>query len=263
MNSRDSDRKSIVTTRSCGPVTWRGGRVNPPHVVLGICFTAALLLAELSVAAAPQSSAPPEPAQQQANDDQVLEEIVVEGRRALRKPQAILDWMARIVGQFTVTGNVDLRGHSGTDLLDAQGRSTCVGLGPGPAVQCELSIRWPEARGIDGEKIVGGVSTLDPAMMVFGFEPNRIGIRHMLVGNDGIADGAMGYLLSGDTLVTRAKCGGVAGTCERMVQVTAEPDAQTVRVRIEMQIDLRKAVTIAFDMHRVPGSPSRVYPGSR
>jgi hypothetical protein len=221
-----------------------------------------LLLAEHSTAAA-QSPPPSAPAQQQANADEVLEEIVVEGRRPVRKPQAILDWMARLVGEFTVAGKVDLHGHSESDLLDMQGRSTCVGLGPGPAVQCELRIRWPETLGHGGEAIAGGVSHLDPAMMLFGFEPNRIGIRHMLVGNDGIADGAMGYLLSGDTLVTRAKCGGIAGTCERVVRVTAEPDAQTVRMQIETQIDLRKAVTIAFVMRRVPGSPSVVYPGVR
>lgn len=253
-----------AATRSCAPPTWLGGRVNAlEHVARGICFTAVLLFAEHSAAAAPQSPAPPEPARQQADADEVLEEVVVDGRRPVRKPQAILDWMARLVGEFTVAGKVDLHGHSEADLLDVQGRSTCVGLGPGPAVQCELRIRWPEARGSGGEEMAGGVSNLDPAMMVFGFEPNRIGIRHMLVGSDGIADGAMGYLLSGDTLVTRAKCGGVAGACERMVQVIAEPDAQTVRMRIEVQIDLRKAVTIAFVMHRVPGSPSRVYPGMR
>jgi hypothetical protein len=233
------------------------------HVVRGICFTAVLLLAEHSVAAAPQSPAPPEPAQQQADADEVLEEITVDGRRPVRKPQAILDWMARLVGQFTIVGKVDLHGHSETDLLDLQGRSICVGIGPGPAVQCELSIRWPEARGHGGEKIAGGVSNLDPAMLMFGFEPNRIAIRHMLVGSDGIADGARGYLLSGDTLATRARCGGVTGTCERVVRITAEPDAQTVRMQIEIQIDLRKAATIAFVMRRVPGSPSRVYPGAR
>lgn len=253
-----------AATRSCAPPTRIGGRMNAlEHVARSICFTAVLFLAEHSVAAAPQSLEPTDSARQQGDTDEILEEVVVDGRRPVRKPQAILDWMARLVGEFTVAGKVDLHGHSDTDLLEAEGRSICVGLGPGPAVQCELSIRWPEARGHGGEEITGGVSNLNPAMMVFGFEPNRIGIRHMLVGNDGIADGGRGYLLSGDTLVTRAKCGGIAGTCERTVQVTAAPDAQTVRVRIEMQIDLQKAVTVAFVMNRVAGSPSRVYPGMR
>ena len=170
--------------------------------------------------------------------------------------------MARLVGQFTVDGKVDLHGRSETDLLDLQGRSTCVGMGPGPALQCQLASGGRSA-GDRWETIVGGVSNLNPRDDAFGFEPNRIGIRHMLVGNDGIADGAMGYLLSGDTLVTHSKCGGVAGTCSRVVRGTAEPDAQTVRMEIEMQIDLRKAVTITFVMHRVPGSPSMVYPGLR
>jgi hypothetical protein len=253
-----------AATRSCASPTWIGRRVNAVELIARcIWFAAVLLLAKHATAAAPQSPAPPVRAPQQAGTDTELDEVVVEGRRALRKPQAILDWMARLVGQFTVDGKVDLHGQSDTGVLNVQGRSTCVGLGPGPAVQCELRIRWPETRGKGGEVVAGGVSNLDPAMMMFGFEPNRIGIRHMLVGNDGIADGAMGYLLSGDTLVTRARCGGVAGICERVVRVTAEPDAQTVRVEIEMQVELRKAMTIAFEMHRVPGSPSMVYPGNR
>lgn len=262
MSSPRSRSRSIGVTRSCTPYGRIGGRVNArAQVMHGICVTAMLLLAQ--PAAAAQSPAPPAQSQPQTGTDQELDEVLVEGRRAVRKPQAILDWMARLVGQFTVDGKVDLHGNSEKGLLDLQGRSTCVGLGPGPAVQCELGIRWPEARGSGGEKIAGGISNLDPALMVFGFEPNRIGIRHMLVGNDGIADGAMGYLLSGDTLLTRARCGGIAGSCERTVSVTAEPDAQTVRVRIEVQIDLRKAVTIAFVMHRVTGAPSMMYPGSR
>jgi hypothetical protein len=247
-----------AATRSSAPLTWIVG-----PVVRSILFAALLLVAQQLVAAASQSPEPAVTAQKQPGDDEELDEVVVDGRRALRKPQAILDWMARLVGQFTVVGTVDLHGHSEAGLLDLQGHSTCVGLGPGPAVQCELRIRWPEARGKSREQIAGGVSNLDPAMMVFGFEPNRIGIRHMVVGNDGIADGAMGYLLPGDTLLTRAKCGGVAVNCERAVQVTAEPGGQTVRMQIEIQIDLRKAVTIAFVMQRVPGSPSIVYPGAR
>lgn len=45
--------------------------------------------------------------------------------------------------------------------------------------------------------------------------------------------------------------------------VKAEPDAQTVRMQIEMQINLRKAVTIGFVMRRVPGSPSMMCPSLR
>jgi hypothetical protein len=236
--------------------------IKRQRVLRSFVSMSVLLLAEHAAPAA-EASDPPEPTQRQTDADEVLDEIVVEGRRALRKPQAILDWMARLVGQFAVDGNVDLHGRSATDLLDVQGGSTCIGFGPGPAVQCELSIRWPEARGSGGESIPGGVSTLDRAMLTFGFEPNRIGIRHMLVGNDGMADGALGYLLSGDTLVARAKCGSVAGNCERVVRVTAEPDRKTVRMEISMEIDLRKAVTITFAMHRVPDSPSLVYPGAR
>lgn len=223
-----------------------------------LVFVAVLLLTRHWAFAAEPSTAQPTPVQQQGDTDEELDEIVVDGRRAVRKPQAILDWMARLVGQFTIDGKVDLHGHGEAGPLDLQGRSSCVGFGPGPAVQCELNVRWPDARGKAGEKVIGGVSNLDPAMMVFGFEPNRIGIRHMMVGNDGIAEGSMGYLLSGDTLVTRARCGGVSGACERVFSVTVEPDAQTVQMNIEIQVDQRRAATIAFVMRRVAGRTTQV-----
>jgi hypothetical protein len=223
-----------------------------PMVALVSAWT--LLLADQALAAVPES---PRLAAQE------LEEVLVDGRRPLRNTRAVLDWLARLVGQFSVDGRVDLHGRSEAGLLHVQGRSNCIALGSAPAVLCELNIRWPEVRGSDGESITGAISNLDPAILMFGFEFIHVGIHHMLVGNDGIADGALGYLLSEDTLVARAKCAGVVGACERVVRITAEPDAKAVRVEIEIQIDLRAAVTISFAMHRLPGSPSLVYPGAR
>lgn len=213
----------------------------------------AWLLADQALAAVPESL---------EISEQELDEVFVDGRRPIRKPGAVIDWLERLVGQFTVDGKVELHDVSETDLLDVQGRSVCIGLGYASAVLCELSIGWPTARSSDGTDIPGAVSNLNPAILMFGYEPIRVGIHHMLVGNDGIADGALGYLLSEDSLVARARCAGVKGGCERVVRVTAEPDAKTVRVEIEMEIDLRRVVTIAFAMHRIPGSQSLVYPGA-
>lgn len=192
-----------------------------------------------------------------------LDEILVEGRKPLRDAQQILNWMARLVGRFVVDGSVNLYGSSGSKTSQrVQGRTDCTGFGPGPAVYCVLKIRWPQALGPEGEALLGGVSNLNPASLMFGFEPNRIGIRYMLVDSAGIADAAQGYLLTGDTLVSRTKCVNVPGNCQRVVQITAEPDLKEVEMKIDLEVEASRAVSFRFVLHRVPGSPAVVMPGT-
>jgi hypothetical protein len=208
-----------------------------------------------------RSAGAPAPSATQAQPQQ-LDEILVEGRKPLRDAQKIFDWMARLVGQFIVEGSVHLHADGApSEPLQAHGRADCVGFGPAPGVLCELKIRWPEAKGPNGESLFGGASTLDPASMLFGFAPDRIGIHHMLADNSGIANEALGYLLSGDLLASRTKCVNVPRRCERVVQITAAPDRSSVEIKIELEVDYQKAASFTFLMRRVPGSPAVVFPG--
>jgi len=198
-----------------------------------------------------------------AQADEQLDEVVVSGTRlkSERNPQKVIDWMARLVGSFTFEGHVDLRGRgNAADLRPVQGTAICTGFGPAPAVQCELRVRWPEARGSNGEPIPGGLSYFDPAVIVYGFEPNRIGIRYMLVGSKGVSTSDLARLV-GDTLVSRKPCTDFPGDCQRLMRVTAAPDLRQVEMHIELQVDGVKALEYAFVMVRVPGSPSVVHPG--
>jgi hypothetical protein len=207
--------------------------------------------------------------------DEELDEIVVTARRAryvYQDPQIHFDWLARLVGEFTVEGYVDVNPRGGTrELLTAEGTVTCVGFGAAPGVQCDLHIRWPEKKSPDGSEIPGGTPTLDPAMMLFGFKENgynyRIGgfetseyaIKHTLVDNRGIFESGHGVYVGDDTVESKSHCSAVRVDCERMVRITASPDGQTVEMLIEVTIAEQKAVRYVFLMNRVPGSKAQVY----
>jgi hypothetical protein len=120
-------------------------------------------------------------------------------------------------------------------------------------------VRWPEALGPDGEEIPGGTSTLNPAVLLFGFDPATPGVSYVTVDSRGVVDTVVGRLTSPNVLRARSKCVAVAGNCERVARITVDPDLKTVRMNIDLVIDEQKAVSFVFIMKRVPGSTSVVY----
>jgi hypothetical protein len=216
--------------------------------------------------AASPANAPATPATQDSRPpDELLDEALVQGRlKPVSEPQKVIDWLARLVGRFTFEGLVDLHGKGDPeDQREILGSGDCVGFGPAPAVQCELKVRWPEVRGAAGEGIPGGISNLDPAMMLFGFEPDRIGIRYMLVDSKGIAEGALGMLITGDTLESRMPCVNMPAPCQRLTRITASPDLKTIRMQIDIERDGIKALGYSFVMQRLPASNAVVIRGGK
>jgi hypothetical protein len=189
-------------------------------------------------------------AEPEASPDQELDEILVEGQKPERNPEKYVEWLTRLVGRYVVDGSVDLHGAAGSEPRDVRGSGECIGFFPIRAVQCQLNLRWPEIRGPNGESLQGGISHLDPALILFGYDHDRIGIRHMLVGNDGIAEEAKGYLFLGRTLVSRNKCVNVPGNCQRVVRITADTDMKEVQVAIDLEVEYRTAASLRFVMHR-------------
>lgn len=203
---------------------------------------------------------------QEIPDDEVLDEVLVEGRRVEPRPRTFkelqkpFDWLARLVGEFDIDGSVDLRAQSRSgDLRNVSGRADCVGFGVGPGVQCDLRVRWQETKGPDGEDIPGGVSTLNPAVLLLGFEPVLPGVSYILVDNRGNADIAVGEMATVDTMVSRSRCVAIAGDCEQVMQITAGPDLESVEMKIDLRIKGETAVRFSFALHRVPGTVSVVY----
>jgi len=226
---------------------------------------AALALAASGLVMAADAPAARNPAPQVQSVEE-LDEVLVEGRRIRKKRpswddyQQNFSFLARLVGRFVIEGNVDLHGQGNPeDLRQVAGQAHCIGFGSAPGVQCELNVRWPETRGARGEEIPGGVTTLDPAVLLLGFEPAAPGISHVLLDNRGVADTAMGKMATPNTMLSRSKCLGIPGNCERTVRITAEPDLTTVRMNIDLALDQQKLVGFAFTLQRVPDTGAVVY----
>ncbi len=225
----------------------------------------------------------PQPPAQARNEE--LGEVLVEGEKEKPKLpsfddyQSPFNFLSRLVGEFVIEGTVDLHAQGlREDLRRVSGRAECVGFGLAPGVSCELKVRWPETTGPDGEAILGGVSTLNPAVVLYGFDtmtPRLVGLRRpgapppatpegpgvswVVVDNQGVSETATGYMTSPDTMRSRSKCLTISGNCERMASITAAPNLKTVEMNIDLMIDAQKAVSFAFVMHRVPGTESVVF----
>jgi hypothetical protein len=180
-----------------------------------------------------------------------LDEVVVSGAKPSSDPAEIIAWMRRLVGQYTYEGHVDLRGQGNSeDQRPVRGQGICVGFGPVPAVQCEIKVVWPEVIGEDGEETLGGVSTLNPAIMLFGFDPDELGVRYMTVDNNGVAEPALGQLF-GDTLTSKEICASIPGNCQRVSRITAKPDLKVIDMQVDIQRDYNNVLGYRFLMRRV------------
>lgn len=228
-------------------------------------------------AASAAGAAPP--ASQQARREEELDEVTVEGRRdRQRKPQQSFDWLARLVGEFTIDGYVHPDPYSTSgDAREAQGHALCVGFGIAPGVLCDLQVRWADVTDADGGEIPGGASTLDPAVMLFGFnlgahadtmyggrqnaaaDPDSYTIAHILVDNKGVAEGGSGFRAGTDTMMSRAPCVAIPMNCERVVRIIAPADLGTVEMRIDLEIEGEVAMRYDFVMRREADSKSVVF----
>lgn len=228
-------------------------------------FWSGLLMLTPAVPGAVWPAAPPlTPAPLAVPAEEQLDEVVVEGRRIRPRAQDSFNWLARLVGEFTIDGDVDPAPEdTAGELLRVQGQASCYGFGIGPGVVCELRARWP-GPGPDGKEFPGSVSTLDPAVMLFGFEmgaqasENQYSIQNILVDSKGVAESSTGLAGGANTYVFRSSCGAIAGNCERVTRISVR-DLQTVEMQMELQIDRAQAAHYRFVLRRVPDSEAVVY----
>lgn len=184
-----------------------------------------------------------------SRDDLELGEVLVQGKRTkpVRDPQNIIDWMRRLVGQFRYQGYVELHDEKGAALgqQNVSGKADCVAFGLAPGVQCTVSIEWPETENAAAREIPGAVSLLDPAMVLYGLDPDELAVHYLQVDNQGIADGGLGFL-RGDTMTTTDPCVGIPGDCKRTTKITARPDGQMIQTQIDVERDGLLAVRYLF-----------------
>jgi hypothetical protein len=217
------------------------------RAILGGSIALSLLLG----AAAAMAAEAPAKGDSAAKRDQELSEVLVQGKRTkpVRNPQVIIDWMRRLVGQFRYVGFVELRDPNGAPRGQqaVSGKGDCVAFGLAPGVQCTIKVSWPEAHGDDGEEILGGVSNLEPAMVLYGLDPDELAVHYLLVDNRGVADGGLGYLKE-DTMTTTDPCVGIPGDCTRTTRITAAPDGKLVQMQIDVVREGNLAVRYLFAM---------------
>jgi hypothetical protein len=232
----------------------------------GFVAVSVLLGGPATAASASQPAAPPPIAAQRTDDPSQLDEldaVIVNGQKPSRKPSEILTWMRRLTGQYRYEGHIDLLGNGDPDdMQPVTGSGDCIGFGPAPAVQCEINVRWPETPLRSGEVMLGAVSNLSPAMILFGFEPDERGIRFMLVDNKGIAEPALG-LLAGDTLTSTERCVNTPGVCQKTTRITAEPEGKLIEMQIDVETSYRLTTSYRFVLHRVSDLQAERAPKAR
>jgi hypothetical protein len=197
--------------------------------------------------------------------DSELDEVLINGVRVkpTRDPQKIVNWLKLLVGEFSYGGYVQLRGEGvSTALLSVEGRTSCIAFGRAPGVHCELKVAWPEARGAEGQEVPevpGGISTLTPAMVEYGLDTDRLGIRYMLVDNRGMANYGDAYLV-GNTLATVTPCPDIPD-CTRTTRITPRVDGELVEMEVEIEKELTRRARFRFVLQRQGDVPEGAISG--
>ncbi len=221
------------------------------------CAVALLLLPGTGIAASPASARPPasqppasQPAPKSTQTDE-LGEVIVSAEKPTRKPSVLIDWIRRLLGQYTFEGKVDLGGKGNPqDRWTATGTGTCIGFGVAPGVQCEINVRWPQIPGPNGQAIVSGVSDLTPAMILYAMEPDDLGIRYLQVNSKGLAEGATGFIIN-DTATFKTPCVNAPEGCQRIIRITAESEGKVIDMQIDTELNTLLAARFNFRMRRV------------
>lgn len=186
--------------------------------------------------------------QANAQDDE-LDEVVVSAAKKIKSQQAMLSWLQRLIGHYSYEGYIELSGEGAPQgRHPASGAGKCVPFAD--AVLCTMQVRWPDIKADDGTALIGGTSNLSPAMVLYGFDWNVLGIRSQLVDNQGMAHGGLGEL-RGNTLITSTGCVDLPGDCKRVSRVDAQPDGKMIQMEIDIERDAVRVSHQVFQLRRV------------
>jgi hypothetical protein len=184
---------------------------------------------------------------------------------ALTSGKDMQAWLKRLVGQYTYGGFVDLCGKGNPkDQRPVAGKADCIAAGPTPAVHCRVNVTWSAAYKENGAPVLGGVSTLAPAELLFGMEiptnpmtvgkgPNGWGLVVLQQDSNGEAEWASGELL-GDTFYSRSVCFDIPGDCHKSKWITARPESDEISMVLDITIDRQRVLRQSFILHRKPNA---------
>ncbi len=198
-------------------------------------------------------------------------------------------WLKRLVGRYQFEGLVEVVktedhrcGQLPPDPANSnppppaepwcssiKGKGDCIAIGTGAGVQCVLNVTWQDLYDVnmdDGKvyNLPGGVSYLDPAMLLFGLDPGKSGINYLLVDNKGLPEGGLGFV-AGNRATFKTPCvngpallGAMkpldppARTCDRTIYIDAKPDAKLVFMSIDIDINEEPFTRYVMSLRRVP-----------
>ncbi len=224
----------------------------------------ALALAGFVVVASATAAEPAAPRSAPSSlPEEELDEVLVNGVRVkpVRDPQQIVNWLKLLVGKFRYFGYVQLRPASGGfDMLQVGGVADCTAFGRAPGVVCTVNVSWPEVHEKNGDEVPGGISTLSPAMVQYGLDPDHFGIRFLQVDNKGFASAGEGYLVA-DTLSTTTPCADMPGDCKRITSITPRADGKSIEMQTDIELDGRRLVRYKFTLGRVGPGAAGAVPG--
>jgi hypothetical protein len=187
-----------------------------------------------------------------------LDEVVVSGEKVTTRTKAFKEWLKLLVGKYTYEGDIDLCGHGNAkDLRPVTGEADCTAVGENPNVHCTINVRWPETTGENGEPVLGGVSSLHPAYVIYSLEnrylPDKqayqLGLMFAQVDNKGVAEWASGMLV-GDTFSSSEPCVGIPGACRKITRITASPESKEIYTLVDVQVDNRRVLRQSFVLRR-------------
>lgn len=192
-------------------------------------------------------------------------------------------WLMRLADRYRVEG-------AGTFIavepFDVKGSADCAPVGAGPGIQCIFNIHWRDQFEINllpptGDEendprnehwyqgifnIPGGVSYLNPSMMLIGTEPHQQGLRFLLVDRKGLPEGGTGTI-AGNRATLRAPCVNAPvlflalnptrpfddrepASCERITRIDARPGSSVVHMAIDIEINGEVATQFQLTLRR-------------
>lgn len=246
------------------------------HRVIAAALPACALVVAMAANAAPRGeTAPPEPQTPESRE-----------ARRLQMATEMATWLPRMVGQFTIDGVVEFTQTRAAgagpppeeempqeeplqNVRPVSGKADCIAIGAGAGVQCVIHAIWEEEWQSNGLPVEGGVSSIGPAAILYGFDPNASVVRYLLLNTNGIAETRTGTL-EGNTLrfYFEYRCESNPDPadnpnqlCRRVTGLYIPPAAKHVTMTIDLEswsVGLGRwndpLTRISVDMRRVAGN---------
>jgi hypothetical protein len=177
-------------------------------------------------------------------------------------------WFTRLAGKFRLEGSLETPGESGPgERLSIGGKADCRGIrdstrtifgAAGGAlgatgVECFLDMTREPQSAAESATSQQVTATRHMATLLYSIDLKAPGIMHMLVDDEGVAEGGTARLQD-DMLVSESPCARIKGKCLRKVRIT-EPDRQSLKMEVDIEVDGKRVGGQQLTLHRETVTP--------